>query len=117
MLLGGDGDDMLLGGEGNDQLYGGAGNDSLLGQAGNDLLAGEAGDDQLAGGLGNDVYFFDQSFALGSDTVSESAGEGYADLLLGAGGTLVDLWAPGAQWISDHLEITLTNPGQVEFSY
>lgn len=117
LLLGGDGDDMLLGGEGNDQLYGGAGNDSLLGQAGNDLLAGEAGDDQLAGGLGNDVYFFDQSFALGSDTVSESAGEGYADLLLGAGGTLVDLWEPGAQWISDHLEITLTNPGQVEFSY
>jgi hypothetical protein len=37
--------------------------------------------------------------------------------LLGAGGTLVDLWEPGAQWISDHLEITLTNPGQVEFSY
>lgn len=55
------------GGEGDDTITGGAGADTLIGGPGNDVLAG---------GAGNDRYEFSGTAALGSDTITETAGNG-----------------------------------------
>ncbi len=119
ILIGGAGQDYLGGGDGNDQLYGNDNNDTLEGGAGNDMLNGGAGDDTLRGNAGNDTYVFDQSFNQGSDMVTELAGEGYADTLLGVGlsGVVVDLHMTTPQVISANLTLTLTVVGTVEFSF
>jgi Ca2+-binding RTX toxin-like protein len=109
----------LIGGTGNDVLYGGSGDDVLVGGAGNDWLVGNGGDDLLRGGVGNDVYLFDLSTAQGSDTLTEYAGEGYADTLLGLGpnGIEVNLGGVGPQTFGTRLVLVLTNPFTVEFSF
>ena len=127
VLIGGSEDDELNGGEGDDVLIGGSGDDTLRGGAGDDVLDGggydpsELGsdDDELRGGSGNDVYFFDASLQLGTDTVVEFAGEGFADVLIGAGlsGVDVDLFEVGLQIVSDHLGLILMPSQEVEDSF
>jgi Ca2+-binding RTX toxin-like protein len=109
----------LVGMDGNDALYGGSGADLLLGGAGEDLLRGNGGNDDLRGGLDNDTYVFDQSFNQGSDTVRELAGEGFADTLLGAGLSGVDVFLEntGPQPISANLTLTLVFASTIEFSF
>ncbi|MCH8045236.1 MAG: hypothetical protein IID44_16110 [Planctomycetes bacterium] len=102
-LYGGDGSDTLYGDAGadylsgdadDDNLYGGDGNDSLAGGAGNDFLHGEAGDDSLDGGADNDVYHFEGSANLGTDTIYEAANADTDTLDFSgftAGGILLDI--------------------------
>jgi Ca2+-binding RTX toxin-like protein len=130
-LFGGEGDDILLGGAGADFLSGDNGNDTLNGAGGFNPTLGADGNDQLTGGNGNDIYIFDLSstpalngIPLGTDTVTESVGGGFADVLLGIGpsGIAVNLSSGGAQPYNDLngnliLTLILTNPGQVEFSF
>jgi Ca2+-binding RTX toxin-like protein len=103
---------------GDDELYGGAGADLLQGGEGDDLLRGNGGDDALLGGKGQDVYFFDQSSPQGLDTVFELPAEGFADRLVGAGisGIDVDLFNNGIQVIGPNLSLQLWLAGSVEFS-
>jgi Ca2+-binding RTX toxin-like protein len=110
-----DGNDQADGGAGNDTLNGGNGNDTLMGGAGTDSFTGGAGNDTLVGGLGNDTYNFDIDSALGTDTVTEAAGEG-TDTITFSGsttGVFLDLGVAGAQSVHANLTIDLTNP-QVE---
>jgi Ca2+-binding RTX toxin-like protein len=110
---------VLNGGAGDDILLGGLGGDTLRGGAGNDILRGNGGNDTLEGGRGNDTYIFDQSSNQGSDTVTESAGEGYRDALVGAGlgGVVVNLFLASEQIIGPNLRLTLSPTGQVEISF
>ncbi|MFN9373734.1 MAG: beta strand repeat-containing protein, partial [Planctomycetaceae bacterium] len=64
----------VIGGTLNDTVTGNALANRLDGNAGNDTLQGLAGDDMLIGGLGNDSFVFCTDFALGIDTLDESAG-------------------------------------------
>ncbi|MCX8155585.1 MAG: hypothetical protein N3J91_03895 [Verrucomicrobiae bacterium] len=109
----------LYGLDGDDTLYGGSGDDRLFGGAGNDVLRGNGGDDYLAGGAGNDVYWFDLSFNQGSDTVREVLGEGFADMLWGAGlsGLAVNLHTTATQVVHAHLTLTLMFASTVEYAY
>ncbi|MBS0265985.1 MAG: calcium-binding protein, partial [Planctomycetes bacterium] len=66
----------LLGYSGNDTLNGGAGVDYIWGGDGNDTLIGGAGSDVLSGDLGDDVYQFNPSSALGTDTLWEATASG-----------------------------------------
>ena len=108
----------LEGRGGDDELYGGSAADSLLGGDGDDLLRGNGGDDALMGGKGQDVYFFDQSSPQGLDWVVELAAEGFADRLVGAGmsGIDVDLFTNAIQVIGPNLSLQLWLAGTVEFS-
>jgi len=108
----------LYGLGGNDVLYGGSGNDSLYGGDGDDVLRGNGGDDPLAGGRGNDIYIFDLSFDQGTDTVTESPGEGYADMLLGIGlsGLVVNLHTTLPQNFPN-LVLILSVASTVEYSF
>ena len=108
----------LYGLGGNDVLYGGSGNDSLYGGDGDDVLRGNGGDDTLAGGRGNDIYIFDLSFDQGTDTVTESPGEGYADMLLGIGlsGLVVNLHTTLPQNFPN-LVLILSVASTVEYSF
>ena len=147
LLIGGYGNDRLDGGNGNDTLYGGAGSDNLIGGAGNDVLNGAGhfdptlgsnGNDILAGGLGNDTYVFDITaqpptplnpnppppIPLGTETIIENPGEGYADTIIGLGPAVtgVNLQTAAAQNYYDAngnllLTLFLTNPGTVEFAF
>jgi len=140
-LSGLDGDDTLIGGRGADTILGGLGRDQLFGNAGNDTLQGGEGDDELSGGgaipslvitdndslrggAGNDTYIFDISQETGTDTVIEFAGEGFNDVLVGAGqsGVDIDLFAAGAQTMdladpTPDSFVILQNAGQVENSF
>jgi Ca2+-binding RTX toxin-like protein len=110
-----DGNDVVNGGSGTDSLTGGNGNDTLNGGAGNDTLNGGAGDDTLTGGTGNDVYVFDTNTALGTDTITEVAGEGTDRLnFSGSNGTItVNLGTIGGQSVNGNLTLDLT-AAQVE---
>jgi Ca2+-binding RTX toxin-like protein len=79
-ITGGSLSDSLTGNSLNNLLNGGAGNDLLSGGDGNDILSGGSGNDLMAGGNGDDTYSFPTNSALGSDTITEYAGEG-TDLL------------------------------------
>jgi Ca2+-binding RTX toxin-like protein len=109
----------LYGRGGNDTLYGGSGDDRLFGGDGNDLLRGNGGDDYLAGGAGNDVYWFDLSFDQGADTIAELMGEGFADVIWGAGlsGLAVNLHTTTPQVIHANLTLTLIFASTVEYAY
>ncbi|GIX50064.1 MAG: hemolysin D [Limisphaera sp.] len=108
----------LYGLGGNDVLYGGSGDDILSGGDGEDVLRGNGGDDTLLGGRGNDVYIFDLSFDQGTDTVTESPGEGYADMLLGIGlsGLVVNLHTTLPQNFPN-LVLILSVASTVEYSF
>jgi Ca2+-binding RTX toxin-like protein len=80
-VLNGDaGANTLNGNDGADHLYGNGGNDVLNGGAGSDWLVGGAGADTLMGGLGDDTYVLSDT----SDTIIETAGEGYDTVVLDA---------------------------------
>jgi Ca2+-binding RTX toxin-like protein len=140
-LSGGAGDDILSGGKGADILNGGNGNDKLYGHAGNDKLFGGAGDDELNGGgvehgsgatdddelhgnQGNDTYVFDVSQETGTDQVIELPGEGYMDVLKGAGlaGVQIQIRDPGPHpinpahptWIAS---VVLSSPTEIEDAF
>ena len=94
VLRGEDGDDVLLGFGGDDTVHGGGGNDLINGGAGNDRLdggdgvdtidGGSSGDDVLEGGAGVDRASFESASAgVVADLVSDTAGGGGHDLLLG----------------------------------
>jgi Ca2+-binding RTX toxin-like protein len=110
-----DGNDVVNGGSGTDSLTGGNGNDSLYGDAGNDTLTGGAGDDMLTGSTGNDVYVFNANTALGTDTVTEVAGEGTDRLnFSGSNSSItVNLGMIGDQVVNGNLTLNLT-AAQVE---
>ena len=74
--LGGSLNDTLTGNSLANSLVGNAGLDTLVGGAGNDTLDGGLGNDSLAGGADNDTYLLDADLVLGTDTVTELAGEG-----------------------------------------
>jgi len=114
-LGGGNGDDSLQGEDGNDALTGGNGADTLTGGNGTDSLTGNAGNDILLGGQGNDTYRFNTNSALGTDTLTESAGGG-TDLVNFAGSNaavVLDLSVIGNQIVNPSLALNLTSP-QVE---
>jgi Ca2+-binding RTX toxin-like protein len=126
-LLGRGGDDILHGGKMSDTLVGGADDDILNGNAGQDNLFGGKGEDFLQGGrhndflyggFGNDNYFFDQSFALGADTIFDVPTGGFADILVGAGESAIDidLYDTALQVISVNFSIILTFLGTIEFT-
>lgn len=76
-VTGGTASDNLTGNALNNILSGGtAGNDILNGLDGDDTLTGGAGNDSLLGGAGNDTYAFDADTALGTDTITDAAGNG-----------------------------------------
>lgn len=78
-LTGAGGSDTLTGSPSADWLEGDDANDSLVGNGGNDTLEGDAGNDTLNGGADNDSFMFSGSTSfgsLGSDTISEPAGQG-----------------------------------------
>lgn len=77
-LVGGDGPNDLdaLPFSGTATLDGGAENDKLVGSPQADLLIGGEGNDQLEGGDGDDVYRFDVTGIVETDTVTESAAAG-----------------------------------------
>lgn len=75
-LNGGDENDTLEGNAGQDTLNGGAGNDILIGGGDVDFLDGGDGNDQLKGGAGVDVYKFTGTGFLGTDTITDSDGQG-----------------------------------------
>jgi Ca2+-binding RTX toxin-like protein len=101
-LTGGVGDNLL-------DARGFGGIAGLNGGAGNDTLAGGSGNDTLAGGNGDDTYLFDTDTALGSDVVTEAAGEG-TDVLDLSGSTdsvTVDLASAGVQTVNANLSLQL----------
>jgi len=126
----------------NDTLYAGNGSNLLLGGPGEDVLWAGGGTNQLAGGLGNDSYIFDlnrYATSSGTATVTENPGEGFTDQLLGLGlsgatvnlftatqyiyrnvttnaivGSTVLLGGPNYQLL---VTLTLSSPGDVEFSF
>ncbi|WP_461538633.1 DUF4347 domain-containing protein, partial [Spongorhabdus nitratireducens] len=60
--------------EGIENLIGGAGNDTLIGDDADNILEGGGGDDALTGNGGDDTYRFQENW--GTDTITESSGEG-----------------------------------------
>ena len=77
VLTGASGANALTGADGNDSLIGNAGNDNLNGGNGNDTLDGGEGNDAMTGGANDDTYYVDSA----SDTVTEAAGFGTADIV------------------------------------
>jgi hypothetical protein len=90
----------------------------------------------MIGGPGNDIFVFDLSAPrptsgsptapppVQEGTVYISAGQGYANTLVGIGpaGIAVDLFSKNPQQFFDPnglllLTLILNNPGQVQFSY
>lgn len=65
-----------------ENVVGGSLADTLTGGTGNNSLTGGPGDDTLAGGAGNDSYKFDADSALGTDSISDSAGTDTLDFSL-----------------------------------
>jgi Ca2+-binding RTX toxin-like protein len=61
-------------------LNGVGGNDRVISSTGDDFLAGGAGNDTLTGGGGNDVFYYNNTFGLGIDTITDfTAGAGIGD--------------------------------------
>lgn len=90
--------------------------ENLIGSSFNDTLSGNSSANVISGGLGNDSYLFVTTSALGNDTVTETSGQG-TDTLDFTGSTLavnVDLGSASAQAINANLNLTLTNPTQIE---
>ena len=91
---------------GNDKLTGGSGNDIIVGGEGDDIIEGRGGNDLLSGGVGNDRYLFNQTLALGADTIGELV-DGGSDTLAGVLASTVNLALNTPQIISVNLTLTL----------
>jgi Ca2+-binding RTX toxin-like protein len=117
VMTGSIGPDDLSGGKGNDTLFGNVGGDTLAGGDGNDVVDGGLGVDLLTGGAGNDTFRYSldnpadiatlggdiiSGFEVGKDTIDlydlfeafditseDPIGEGYLQLQVAAGDTLV----------------------------
>jgi Ca2+-binding RTX toxin-like protein len=84
-IYGDDGDDDIFGndgyygrytmhgGLGNDRMWGNYMPDSFYGDEGNDTIYPAGGDDFLEGGIGDDIYYY-SSTAMGSDSITDIAG-------------------------------------------
>ena len=94
------------GGAGNDTLSGGAAADQFVGGPGNDTLTGKAGDDR---------YLFDVGIALGSDTISDSAGLETLDFAATTSVPVaVNLGVATAQTVHANLSLTLGSTNSIE---
>ena len=116
-LNGGAGADTLDGGDGNDALNGGAGADALDGGDGNDTLYGESGNDTLVGGAGNETYVFNTNTPLGSDTVTDSAGNDYLYFVGSTNNLTVNLGLTTPQVVNANLTLTLASATSIEHIY
>ena len=116
-LNGGAGADTLNGGDGNDALNGGAGADALDGGVGNDTLYGESGNDTLVGGAGNETYVFNTNTPLGSDTVTDSAGNDYLYFVGSTNNLTVNLGLTTPQVVNANLTLTLASATSIEHIY
>ncbi len=97
-----------------ENLYGGSGNDTLTGNALANVLIGGQGDDSLNGNAGNDIYSFNTSTQLNSDTITDTAG---VDLLSFVGSTnnvAVDLGLTTVQTVNSNLKLTLNSATSIE---
>ncbi len=124
--IGGSGDDVLIGNSlnnsftghaGNDKLYGGAGADVLDGGDGNDTLYGESGNDTLLGGAGNETYVFNTNTPLGSDTVTDSAGNDYLYFVGSTNNVTVNISLTTSQVVNANLTLTLASATSIEHIY
>ncbi|MFM9116404.1 MAG: S8 family serine peptidase [Planctomycetota bacterium] len=112
-VLGGAGNDTITGSTVADFLDGGAGDNVLNGGDGNDMLISSLGNDALNGGNGNDTYWFDHDSALGSDSITDSAGIDVVDLSsTTTTGVTLDLSLTAAQTTSANQTLTI-NAGTV----
>ncbi len=116
-LNGGAGADTLDGGDGNDALNGGAGADALDGGDGNDTLYGESGNDTLVGGAGNETYVFNTNTPLGSDTVTDSAGNDYLYFVGSTSNLTVNISLTTPQVVNANLSLTLASATSIEHIY
>lgn len=89
---------------GDDVLFGSAASDTTSGLDGNDILSGGGGADVLRGGNGNDSIFGSAGGAVydggAGDDVLDSAPEGTAFLVGGAGNDWLSLWTPVAKVVA-----------------
>ncbi len=116
-LNAGAGNDTLNGGDGNDALNGGAGADALDGGVGNDTLYGESGNDTLVGGAGNETYVFNTNTPLGSDTVTDSAGNDYLYFVGSTNNLTLNLGLTTPQVVNSNLTLTLASATSIEHIY
>jgi len=110
-VIGGGSSDALTGNALNNVLSGGTGgNDTLNGMDGNDTLTGGAGNDALLGGAGDDTYLFDTDSALGTDTITDAAGNGTDTLNFSdsSNAITVNLGTAGNQIVNSRLTLNLT---------
>ncbi|MFN9373541.1 MAG: beta strand repeat-containing protein, partial [Planctomycetaceae bacterium] len=93
-----------------ENVTGGSLADTLTGNSLGNVLIGGPGNDTLAGGAGDDVYSYTTSAALGSDTLTELAGEGTDTLDFSLTTTLavaVNLGSAITQVVNANLSVVL----------
>ena len=98
-------------------MNGGAGADALDGGDGNDKLYGESGNDTLVGGAGNETYVFNTNTPLGSDTVTDSAGNDYLYFVGSTNNLTVNLGLTTPQVVNANLTLTLASATSIEHIY
>ncbi len=93
-----------------ENVTGGNQGDTLTGNTLNNVLSGRGGIDTLSGSSGDDTYVFDTDLALGSDTITDTAGVDTLDFgLTTTRGVTVDLSLTSAQVVNAGLTLTLTS--------
>jgi Ca2+-binding RTX toxin-like protein len=91
-----------------ENLIGGSQADNFTGDGSANKFTGNGGNDTLNGAGGNDTYYFDVDTALGSDTITDSAGIDTLDFSATSGANLIiNLTTVAAQVVHANLTLTL----------
>jgi hypothetical protein len=99
----------LTGGNGNDKLTGNALANVITGGAGNDTFVATAGGDTFIGGGGKDTYLFVANTNLGSDTITDSSGQGTITFAGTNLGCTLNLSTTAQQTVNANLKLTLSS--------
>ena len=116
-LSGGLNSDTLTGNARPNILDGGSGNDSLFGLDGSDTLSGLDGNDQLNGGEGHDIYLFNTSTGLGSDSIADSGGIDSISFVGSTNNVVANLGSITSQVVNSKLTLKLTSAAVIENLY